>query len=242
VSIEAIRWAFEQRCPSSTTKTILVALAYRANGKPVCWPSLSTIATDCGLSRKNVPRYIRQLVEAGLIAVRRRTLTGAQSNEYVLCMRTQCPHHEDNLSSQGEQGVSSEGYPNLEVRKERETAYAVSGHSEERDHGKSNGKGSRIPEGWQPRAEDIGFAVSLGLDPGAVTDEFTDYWRGVPGSRGLKSDWGATFRNSCRKTAERAGAGYRGGGGRGEPAARPGTITHAVNAILTRSDVERRGR
>lgn len=28
--------------------------------------------------------------------------------------------------------------------------------------------------------------------------DFQDYWRGVPGSRGLKADWLATWRNNCR--------------------------------------------
>ena len=29
--------------------------------------------------------------------------------------------------------------------------------------------------------------------------EFIDYWRGIGGRNGLKLDWQATFRNSCRK-------------------------------------------
>ena len=32
---------------------------------------------------------------------------------------------------------------------------------------------------------------------------FSDYWRGVPGDRGRKVDWAATFRNWIRKDVER---------------------------------------
>jgi hypothetical protein len=33
--------------------------------------------------------------------------------------------------------------------------------------------------------------------------EFHDYWKGVPGARGRKLDWPATFRNRVRELAER---------------------------------------
>ncbi len=107
------------------TKMVLVSLAYRTNGKPVCWPSLATIAVDCGIDRKNVPRYIRQLASANLIVVTKRTLKGALSNEYVLTMRTPRPHTESDVSSDRGQGVSSQRPTNLEVRKEEEDSEAT---------------------------------------------------------------------------------------------------------------------
>jgi hypothetical protein len=33
---------------------------------------------------------------------------------------------------------------------------------------------------------------------------FVDYWRGIPAARGRKADWSATWRNWCRRDAERA--------------------------------------
>lgn len=32
----------------------------------------------------------------------------------------------------------------------------------------------------------------------AITAEFVDYWRGVPGAKGAKLDWEATWRNRMR--------------------------------------------
>lgn len=66
--------------------------------------------------------------------------------------------------------------------------------------------GSRLPDGWEP--DDAGWAYAaqtLGPDiaPQNELDRFRDYWRAVPGAKGRKLDWPATWRNWCRTTAER---------------------------------------
>jgi hypothetical protein len=65
-------------------------------------------------------------------------------------------------------------------------------------------RGHRLPEAWQPSPEDAGFADQLGLNPDAVAGSFRDYWKAQPGSKGVKTDWPATWRNWCRREAERA--------------------------------------
>jgi len=42
-----------------------------------------------------------------------------------------------------------------------------------------------------------------GVDVALVTAEFIDYWIAVPGTRGTKLDWEATWRNRLRETAQR---------------------------------------
>ena len=37
------------------------------------------------------------------------------------------------------------------------------------------------------------------VDVHAMLSEFVDYWRGVAGSKGVKLDWVATWRNGMRK-------------------------------------------
>jgi len=51
-------------------------------------------------------------------------------------------------------------------------------------------KGKRLPEDWHPRAED-------GLDNQELA-KFRDYWKAVPGQKGIKLDWDATWRNWLR--------------------------------------------
>jgi hypothetical protein len=63
--------------------------------------------------------------------------------------------------------------------------------------------GSRLPADWQPSGADLAFASGLGLDGARIAASFRDYWAGVPGARGRKADWPATWRTWCRKEAER---------------------------------------
>lgn len=64
-------------------------------------------------------------------------------------------------------------------------------------------RGTRLPAGWTPSGETQVWARSNGAaDPcGKVLDEFRDYWAGVPGARGVKLDWDATYRNHVRRVA-----------------------------------------
>lgn len=66
-------------------------------------------------------------------------------------------------------------------------------------------RGTRLPDGWMPTSETQAWARENGVaDPcGKVLAEFHDFWAGVPGARGVKLDWEATFRNRVRQVAER---------------------------------------
>ena len=64
------------------------------------------------------------------------------------------------------------------------------------------GKGSRLPEDFQPDLDLLAWASSKGFTEAtldAARDEFVDYWRAVPGAKGRKLDWQATFRNRLRE-------------------------------------------
>lgn len=66
--------------------------------------------------------------------------------------------------------------------------------------------GHTLPEGWSPDPDDFLKALDLiGADRAATElEKFTDYWRAVPGAKGRKLDWSATYRNWIRRTAESA--------------------------------------
>jgi uncharacterized protein YdaU (DUF1376 family) len=75
----------------------------------------------------------------------------------------------------------------------------------EEPKGSSKKKGSRLREDWSlPKAWGQ-WAVDHGMDELSVrreADRFGDYWRGVPGQKGVKLDWQATWRNWIRKSIE----------------------------------------
>lgn len=65
-------------------------------------------------------------------------------------------------------------------------------------------KATRLSADWQPKPETIErFRIELGVDATALVPEFVDYWIAAPGSKGVKLDWEATFRNWIRRAHER---------------------------------------
>jgi hypothetical protein len=60
-------------------------------------------------------------------------------------------------------------------------------------------RGTRLPDGWSPSATVIAWAKEQGIaDPFGPLEAFRDHWRGVPGAKGTKLDWDATYRNRLR--------------------------------------------
>ena len=62
-------------------------------------------------------------------------------------------------------------------------------------------RGSRLPADWKPNDDLVAWskAERSDLDLRKVFAEFKDYWLSVAGSKGVKLDWDATWRNWVRK-------------------------------------------
>lgn len=84
MSCPDILWALEQgreRRLSASARMVLIALADRANGARLCWPSLPTIAVDTGLSVRQAQTVTHKLEALGLV---RRELRGRSMHYYIL--------------------------------------------------------------------------------------------------------------------------------------------------------------
>lgn len=69
--------------------------------------------------------------------------------------------------------------------------------------GAETARGSRLPDDWLPVANYV--ASDFGLSHEQHADElakFLDYWRSVPGAKGRKTDWPATWRNWMRRASQ----------------------------------------
>jgi hypothetical protein len=88
LSFKAQQWALEQTEVKSPDKFVLFMLAYRDNPDEPhgCFPSLSRIAKDCGLSRSTVQSSIKRLLGSGKLRMEHRhgTRGHASSNYYTL--------------------------------------------------------------------------------------------------------------------------------------------------------------
>lgn len=66
--------------------------------------------------------------------------------------------------------------------------------------------GTRLPEMDSIPSTWMQFSLELGMPPPLINSTFSgfcDYWRAVPGSKGRKADWTATWRNWCRRDLEK---------------------------------------
>lgn len=71
--------------------------------------------------------------------------------------------------------------------------------------GNSAGRGTRIPNGFAVTNEMRQWATDKHLDHldlDDITERFVDYWRAVPGVKGVKLDWVATWHNWVKKDAD----------------------------------------
>lgn len=68
--------------------------------------------------------------------------------------------------------------------------------------------GTRLHAEWKPSSESLEWALAKfpHVDTAAATDAFCDYWCALPGAKGRKLDWDATWKNRIRDIASRQGA------------------------------------
>jgi hypothetical protein len=82
---------------------------------------------------------------------------------------------------------------------------------------KGSKRAMRIPDDWSLTADLREFCkerLGPAVDPDEVLADFMDYWKAVAGAKGVKLDWGATFRNRVRFLERNGGFSKPGSGGR----------------------------
>jgi biotin operon repressor len=62
---------WETPTPSHTAKLVLLAIADNANDSGECWPSITTLAAKCSLSRQGILDQIEKLQAVGLLEISR---------------------------------------------------------------------------------------------------------------------------------------------------------------------------
>lgn len=176
-------------------KAVLISLADQANDAGVCWPSVGTITKRTCLSERTCQGALAKLEELGHVTKEERA--GRSTIFHI---------HPDgqNLSTDPRRSRTPRG------------AGAAPGGAgpaprtvTEPSLNPKAGRGTRLPPAWKP-TPDLQAWARQGrpwLDVPAVVATFVDHWTAVPGGRGVKLDWAATWRNWVRK--ERPPAAFR---------------------------------
>ncbi|WP_420354814.1 helix-turn-helix domain-containing protein [Bartonella choladocola] len=68
MSFQAMAWAIKQKAGNATGKAVLLMLANYADEDGICFPSQSTLATECECSTRAISNWLKRFEDAGLIA------------------------------------------------------------------------------------------------------------------------------------------------------------------------------
>ena len=199
----ATAWAYRQHIDQGP-KFVLVALADFADENGTCYPGQDRIARMTGMHRSSVVRHLKTLEELGLVSRTRRATTGGfrTSDRYVLHLGTNVAESNVAPSNVAETNVADSA--DLSRNLSEPTSQSATGTVREPPENRKEGtrkRGTRIPSDFRPTADLLAWAIEecpdLNIDE--ATAEFVDYWLGVPGQKGVKLDWPATWRNDMRK-------------------------------------------
>lgn len=203
MSVQAITWALSFEVESASEKAILLVLANYADGDGICFPGQESIAKQAACSERTVRRVLDNFEERGVITrIERRRRDGSRTSDSIGLVAFR---QSANLSACAEptgQSVTTNrpSCPNLPDTVTGLTTFEPS----EEPSGEKRESAMRLPANWTPDPADFLKALDL-IGPERTATElekFTDYWRAVPGGKGRKLDWSATYRNWIRRAAE----------------------------------------
>lgn len=231
MAIEVISWVLEHSESRNGARLVLIAIAERAkpNGTGA-WPSVKDLMKRANLAERSVQNGIQELERLGELKVGWNKGPNGSNLYTVLMHQTPAesappqilhPAESAGVETESETDTIAQDPPqNLhpaesappqilreppaesapEPSLNRPTKKKTSSSS-------SRQRGTRIPADFAvtPEMAAWGQENFPNLDGEAITAEFVDYWRGVPGAKGEKLDWIATWRNQVRRAAQRAG-------------------------------------
>ncbi len=213
---------------------VLLALADFADDDGLCWPSVATIAEKSRLTERGTRGIIRRLEQKGFLSSEISRGGKGSSNRYYVMPNPEPP---SGLTDSNPEPPSGLNLPNPEP--DCIKPGTVVPPNLKRTINSKNG--SRLSEDWALPQPWGTWALQQGLDDSEVrrqSEIFHDYWIGVPGQRGVKLDWQATWRNWIRSSKAR-GAFTNGGPSR---RSEPRTISDDIMDDLKRKGLQSAGK
>jgi helix-turn-helix protein len=220
VAVKVLGWVWDHSRAEGAARLVLLAIAdcTNASGNDA-WPSMTELCRKTLLSERGVQKAIRRLEEMGELKVTNNAGRG-RTNRYQVVMET--PHPVRGLEAENPEPrsprtefapeQSSPKTPNV-VREtpnhvhpepEEPTTRTVTTTAPPVTPPRASDRGTRLPDGFAVTPEMAAWAREKAPSCGPTDHEaFCDYWHSVPGAKGRKRDWEATWRNWMRREHER---------------------------------------
>lgn len=200
---------------------------------------IEDLADELGMSNDQTKRLMKKLIGAGMVAWREDRVRGVSDRvrSYKIIVDGADSPRQSGAISHPLDGADSPRLlckTSVEEEQKKEQEHARPSGRADGDEAEaallpapqsteepkpSTSRGSRLPEHWAPSPDLARWTVEHLGDPERCRTElatFRDYWIAVPGARGRKVSWEATWRNWVRRAAERGGPAPRAGGNRQE--------------------------
>lgn len=198
----------ESGLPPVTRHVGLVLSLYMSEKGDSAFPGTKRMVADTGLSDRTVRDHLGRLVDAGWLVLVEQG-GGRRANSYRAVIPTPAAPAGVDVPSTP---VPAAGHPGSTCRAPRQQVHPNSNnqHIDQSLRGERRvdrpQRGSRVPEPF-----DVTEAMQTWVlrecpqvDWRTATRAFIDYWVAVPGQRGVKLDWPATWRNWMRNEQKRA--------------------------------------
>ncbi|KQT52257.1 MULTISPECIES: hypothetical protein [unclassified Aureimonas] len=219
------------------------------NGKAVSVRHLSSLV---GASEEQVADLMSELAEAGVYSAKRNGVlysrrmerdenksrklrdNGKLGGNPSLRKETTI----EGLDNQGDKAQKPEARYQI-PDKEKDTPAAPAGRRPPRGARSGLTIGTRV-DGFEP---DLSVATGLGLTAEQArlqSDQFLDFWRGVPADRGLSADWPAAWRRWVREQLRRDNLKPGSGGVRSASGAATGSAIPYAERLQRNRDQQRR--
>lgn len=202
MSVEAMTLVLHHSKATGAAKIILLGIANH-QGDSGAWPAVSTLSRYAGVTERRAQQLLRGLEESGELLVKRQEGGSGQYKTNLYMVNVRCPETCDGtashrpgvrsgdlrgevLSTSGVKPTSPKPIDNLKEPKIK--------------------KGTRLADDFMPSQDLLTWARTEfpTVDLKKETYAFIDYWTSLPGQRGLKTDWDATWRNWIRRASDRA--------------------------------------
>ncbi|MBK4733391.1 helix-turn-helix domain-containing protein [Noviherbaspirillum pedocola] len=202
MSIELMTLAWKTDLPSGR-KLVLLALCDHANNHGQCYPSIEAISRKCSMGQRTIQQHLGELEAVGILVRHfrsgRSTLYKVEPRNFCIPAAPAVLHDARSIRT-----ISAPLPPQIPSDTAAKLApIIVNEPSNDSSRKRQVLRGTRLPPAWElPRAW---AEWALQQQPSwtaehvhFVADKFRDHWTALPGQRGVKTDWLATWRNWCR--------------------------------------------